>query len=65
MVVTRESDCISVTLKRINSEASKAVTSETLFTAQTPEIAIQSSYKKELLQKIPQLHTPNEILQFQ
>ena len=55
MVVTPENDCISVTMQRINSEASKTVTSETLFTPETQEIAIQNSSKKELLQKILQL----------
>ena len=45
MIVTSENDCILVTLQGIKSVASKAVTSETLFTAETPEIAIRNSSK--------------------
>ena len=66
LLVTSENDCISVTFQRLNLEASKAVTSETLFISETSEIAIQNSSKKELLQKKflqLQLYTTNEIPQ--
>ena len=58
-----------MTLKSIgiNSEASKAVTSETLFTAKTPEIAIQNSSKKRVATKdsvILELYTTNKIYNF-
>lgn len=45
LIVTSENDCILVTLQHINSEASKAFTSEALLTADNTEISIQTSSK--------------------
>lgn len=45
LIVTSENDCILVTLQHINSEASKAFTSEAFLTADNTEISIQTSSK--------------------
>lgn len=40
--VTSESNCISITLQRVKLEALKAITPESLFISETPEIAIRN-----------------------
>ena len=65
LIVTSENDCILVTLQHINSEASKAFTSEALLTADNTEISIQTSSKIVAPEDsiVLQLYTTTEIPQ--